>query len=172
VPRPSSALSLLGDTAPKGPALLDTNVFINALTGRGPIVLRQMLQLLPRFFVAAPTRAELAWLNGRLDPGHPGTARVLAAVAGVQAHIDPVMVLLPDDADWRAAGARAGAVARGYAGGTRRIATAFDRIELVHDALTAVLASRAGCTVITEDRDFAAFAKLDSSLHVMFYDRR
>jgi predicted nucleic acid-binding protein len=162
---------MLGDTAPEGPVLLDTNVFINALTGRGPAVLRQMLQVLPRFFVAAPTRAELAWLAGRLDPAHPGTARVVAAAEGVQRHIDPVMVLLPDDADWRAAGVRAGTVARGFAGGGRRITTAFDRIELIHDALTAVLAARAGCTVITEDRDFVAFARLDSRLRVMFYNR-
>lgn len=171
MPRPSAALPMLGDTAPDGPVLLDTNVFINALTGRGHPVLRQMLQVLPRFFVAAPTRAELSWLAGRLDPAHPGTARVLVATEGVQSHIDPVMVLVPDDADWRAAGQRAGAVARGFAAGGRRIATAFDRVELIHDALTAVLAARAGCTVVTADRDFVAFARLDAKLRVMFYDR-
>lgn len=169
--RPPTALPMLGEKAPDGPVLLDTNVFINALAGRGPAVLRQMLQVLPRFFVAAPTRAELSWLAGRLDPAHPGTARVLAATEGVQSHIDPVMVLVPDDADWRAAGQRAGTVARGFASGARRIATAFDRVELIHDALTAVLAARAGCTVITEDRDFVAFGRLDAKLRVMFYDR-
>jgi predicted nucleic acid-binding protein len=134
-------------------------------------MLRQILQALPRFFVAAPTRAELAWLAGRLDPAHPGTVRVLAETEGVQARIDPVMVLLPDDADWRAAGERAGRVARDLAGGGRRIATAFDRVELIHDALIAVLAARAGCTVVTEDRDFAAFVRLDRKLRVVFYDR-
>lgn len=169
--RPPAILPMLGDTAPDGPVLLDTNVFINVLTGRGPAVLRQMLQILPRFFVAAPTRAELAWLAGRLDPAHPGTARVLAATEGVQSHIDSVMMLVPDDADWRAAGQRAGTVARGFTGGRRRIATAFDRVELIHDALTATLAARAGCTVVTEDRDFAAFARLDARLRVMFYDK-
>ncbi len=163
---------MLGDTAPETPVLLDTNVFISALTGRGPNVLQQMLQVLPRFFVAAPTRAELAWLAGRLDPTHPGTARVLAVTEGAQMHIDPVMVLVPDDTDWRTAGMLAGTVARGFAGGGRRIATAFDRVELIHDALTAVLAARAGCTVITEDRDFVAFARLDARLRVMFYDRK
>jgi len=162
---------MLGPTVPDGPVLLDTNVFINALTGRGPAVLRQMLQALPRFFIAAPTRAELAWLTGRLDPAHPGTARVLAETEAVQARIDPVMVLLPTDADWRAAGERAGRVARDLAGGGCRIATAFDRMELIHDALIAVLAARPGCTVVTEDRDFAAFARLDRTLRVVFYDR-
>src|ERR1700722_2697268 len=95
--RPPPRPPLLGQTVPDGPVLLDTNVFINALTGRGPAVLRQMLQVLPRFFVAAPTRAELSWVAGRLDPTHPGTARVLAETEGVQARIDPVMVLMPDD---------------------------------------------------------------------------
>jgi predicted nucleic acid-binding protein len=94
---------MLGSTIPEGPVLLDTDVFINALTGRGPPLLRQMLLALPRFFIAAPTRAELAWLAGRLDPKHPGTARVLAETEAVQARIDPVMVLLPDDDAWRGA---------------------------------------------------------------------
>src|SRR5271165_5613345 len=101
---PSATPPMLGPTMPDGPVLLDTNVFINALVGRGPAVLRQMLQVLPRFFVAAPSRAELAWLAGRLDPAHPGTARALAETEALQSRIDPVMVLLPDDADWRAAG--------------------------------------------------------------------
>lgn len=162
---------MLGDVAPDGPVLLDTNVFINALTGRGPVVLRQMLQVLSRFFVAAPTRAELAWLTGRLDPTHPGTARILALTEGIEDRINPVMVLLPDDSDWRTAGSNAGTVARRYAGGGRRVATAFDRVELIHDALTALLAARSGCTIVTEDRDFAAFARLDARLRVVFYDR-
>ncbi len=170
VPR-RPALPMLGDVAPDGPVLLDTNVFINALTGRGPAVLRQMLEVLPRFFIAAPTRAELAWLAGRLDPAHPGTARVIAAANSVQRHIDPVMVLLPVDADWRAAGTRAGTVARRISGGGRRIATAFKRMELIHDAMAAELAVRAGCTIVTEDRDFIAFADLEPALRVLFYDR-
>src|SRR5262245_44852977 len=145
-------MPILGETAPDGPVLLDTNVFINALTGRGPVVLRHMLQTLPRFFVAAPTRAELAWLTGRLDPAHRDTARVVTAIDGLQRHIHPVMVLVPDDADWRMAGARAGAMARSLSGGGRRITAAFDRVELIHDALIAVLAAHAGCTVITADR--------------------
>jgi predicted nucleic acid-binding protein len=163
---------MLGPIVPDGPVLLDTNVFINALTGRGPAVLRQMLQTLPRFFVGAPTRAELAWLAGRLDPAHLETARVLAETEAVQTRIDPVMVLLPDDATWRAAGERAGRVARDLAGGGRDIRTAFDRMELIHDALIAILAARTGCTVITEDRDFAAFARFDRRLRVVFYDRQ
>jgi predicted nucleic acid-binding protein len=162
---------MVGSTVPDGPVLLDTNVFINALSGRGPAVPRLMLRALPRFFAAAPTRAELAWLAGRLDPAHPGTARVLAETEGVQARIDPVMVLLPDDAAWRTAAERAGRVASELAGGGRRIRTAFDRMELIHDALIAVLAARAGCTVITEDRDFAAFARLGRRLRVVFYDK-
>jgi predicted nucleic acid-binding protein len=147
--RPSPTMPLLGEAVPDGPVLLDTNVFINVLTGRGPLVLRQMLQTLPRFFVSAPTRAELAWIGGRLDPAHPGTGRVVAAELGVQTRIDPAKVLVPTDADWRAAGERAGRITREAAGGGRRIATAFDRVELIHDTLTAIVAARAACVVVT-----------------------
>ncbi|HVC62612.1 MAG TPA: PIN domain-containing protein [Acetobacteraceae bacterium] len=169
--RSSPSLPLFGDAVPEGPVLLDTNVFINALTSRGPLVLRQMLQTLPRFFVSAPIRAELAWIDGRLDPTHPGTARVVAAAQGVQSRIDPAKVLVPGDADWHDAGERAGRIAREAAGGGRRIATAFDRVELIHDTLTAIVAARAGCVVVTEDRDFAALMRFDPRLQVLFYDR-
>ncbi len=167
---PSPGLPLLGAAVPDGPVVLDTNVLINALTGRGPLVLRQMLQTLPRFFVSAPTRAELAWISGRLDPAHPGTARVVAAAHGVS-RIDPAKVLVPDDVDWRTAGERAGRIAREAAGGGRRIATAFDRVELIHDTLTAIVAARAGCMVITEDRDFAALLRFDRRLRVLICER-
>ncbi len=86
--------------------LLDTNVFINALAGRGPPVLRALLEALPRLFVAAPTRAELAWVRGRLDPDHAGTARVLATYEALLSQIDPAKVLVPvDGSTWQAAAA-------------------------------------------------------------------
>ena len=87
--RDRSALPKLGDAIPHGPVLVDTNVVINALTGRGPPVLRALLEVVPRLFVAAPTRAELAWLRGRLDPAHPGTGRVLATYRALLSRIDP-----------------------------------------------------------------------------------
>ena len=156
---------------PRGAVLLDTNVFINALAGRGPPVLRELLEVLPRLFVAAPARAELAWVRGRLDPNHPGTARVLATYEALLSRIDPAKVLVPSDADWLAAGELAGHAARIVAGGGRRIATAFDRVELISDALTAILARQAGFTVVTEDADFDVLAQLHPGLHVLFYDR-
>ena len=145
---------------PRGPVLLDTNVFINALAGRGPAVLRELLESLPRVFVAAPARAELAWVRGRLDPNHPGTARVLATYEALLVRIEPAKVLVPSDADWLAAGELAGHAARIVAGGGRRIATAFDRVELISDALTAILAREGGFTVVTEDKDFDVLAQL------------
>jgi predicted nucleic acid-binding protein len=151
--------------------VLDTNVFINALAGRGPPVLRALLEAVSRVFVAAPTRAELAWVRGRLDPDHSGTARVVAAYEALLSRIDPAKVLVPTDADWLAAGELAGHAARAVAGGGGRIATAFDRVELISDALTAVLAARAGFTVVTEDADFDTLAQLVPGLHVLFYDR-
>ena len=151
--------------------MLDTNVFINALAGRGPPVLRALLEALPRLFVAAPARAELAWVRGRLDPDHPGTSRVVAAYETLLSRIEPSKVLVPGDADWLAAGELAGQTARAVAGGGGRIATAFDRVELISDALTAILAARAGFTVVTEDADFDLLGQLVPGLHVLFYDR-
>lgn len=170
-PRARSALPKLGVMAPRGPVLLDTNVFINALAGRGPPVLRDLLDALPRVSVAAPTRAELAWVRGRLAPEHPGTARVLATYQALLARIDPAKVLVPADADWLAAGELAGHAARMLAGGGRQIGTAFDRVELISDALTAILARQGGFTVVTEDGDFDVLAQLLPGLEVLFYDR-
>jgi hypothetical protein len=56
-------------------------------------------------------------------------------------------------------------------GGGGRIATAFDRVELISDALTAIVAAKAGLTVVTEDADFDVLAQLVPGLHVLFYDR-
>jgi predicted nucleic acid-binding protein len=57
------------------------------------------------------------------------------------------------------------------AGGGGRIATAFDRVELISDALTAILALAAGLTVVTEDRDFDVMAQLVPGMRVLFYER-
>ncbi len=169
--RDRAVLPKLGAVVPSGPVLLDTNVFINALAGRGPPILRELLLVLPRAFVGAPTRAELSWVQGRLDPGHPGTARVLSIYAGLLSRIDPAKVIVPGDSDWLAAGKLAGQAARAAAGGGRRIATAFDRVELISDALIAILAHGAGLTVITEDTDFDLLVQLVPGLQVLFYDR-
>jgi predicted nucleic acid-binding protein len=171
VRRDRAALPKLGEVVPLGLVLLDTNVFINALAGRGPPVLRALLEAVPRMFVAAPARAELAWVRGRLDPDYPGTTRVLATYEALLSRIDPAKVLVPADADWLAAGALAGRTARAVAGGGGEIATAFDRVELISDALTAILAAKGDFTVVTEDADFDLLAQLVPGLHVLFYDR-
>ena len=156
---------------PQGPVLLDTNVFINALAGRGPPVLLALVEHLPRVFVAAPTRAELACVRGRLDPVHPGTARVVSVYERVLSRLDPAKVLVPVDADWMAAGELAGRAARAIAGGGRAVATAFDRVELISDALISIVARAAGFTIVTEDADFDLLAQLLPGLEVLFYDR-
>ncbi len=56
-------------------------------------------------------------------------------------------------------------------GGGARIATAFDRVELISDALIAILARKAEFTVITEDAHFDLLAQLVPGLEVLFYDR-
>ena len=160
-----------GPELPKTPVLLDTNVFINALAGRGPRMLRELLGALSRVFIAAPTRAELAWVSGRLDPDHPGTGAVLALYAQLMARIDPAKVLVPDAQDWLEAGKLAGTAARAIAGDGRKIGTAFDRVELISDALIAILARKAGLTIVTADRDFQVLGRLIPGLSVFFYDQ-
>jgi predicted nucleic acid-binding protein len=156
---------------PDGPVLLDTNVFINVLSGRGPLVLRGLLEHLSRIFIAAPTAAELAWVRGRLDPEHPGTARVLDEYRQILSRIDQTRVQVPTAAQWLAGGELAGRAARAIAGGGGKIATAFDRVELISDALSAIVAQAAGLTIITEDADFGVLQELLPGLTVLFYDR-
>ena len=96
---------------------------------------------------------------------------MLATYNALLSRVDPAKVLVPTDADWLAAGELAGHAARRLAGGGR-IATAFDRVELISDSLTAILAHAAGFTVVTEDRDFEVLSQLLPGLHVLFYDRR
>jgi len=169
--RDRAMLPHLGATIPPGPLLLDTDVFINALAGRGPPVLRSLLESLPRAFVAAPTRAELSWIRGRLDPHHPNTARVLVVYNELLSRLDPAKVLVPSDQDWLAADELAGRAARAIAEGGRNLATAFDRAELIADALTAIVARAGGFTIITEDADFDVLAQLAPGLTMLFYDR-
>lgn len=56
--RDRAFLPRLGVVAPKGPILLDTDVFVSALTGRGPSALTALLANLPLSFVSGPTIAE------------------------------------------------------------------------------------------------------------------
>jgi predicted nucleic acid-binding protein len=160
----------LGSAAPRGPVLLDTNVFINALAGRGPAELRVLLANLPLGLVSGPVVAELSWPRGRLDPDHPGSAAVLERYDGLLARIAPSKILLPDAGDWARAGEIAGRVARGLAGAAKSIRTAFDRVELIHDTLTALVALRAGATIVTSDRDFALIMEVEPQLAVLFYE--
>lgn len=162
---------MLGVTIPSGELLLDTNVFINALTARGPAILSKLLEEVPRAFVAATILAELSWMHGRLDPSHPNTTRVLAEQTMLLARIEPEKVLVPTETDWRAAGELAGQAARARAGSGGPAVIAVDRFELIGDALTAIVAARGGYTIIAEDRDFDLLAQLNPRLRVIFYRR-
>jgi predicted nucleic acid-binding protein len=153
-----------------GPVLLDSNVFIAALAGRGPPQLAVLLGSLPHSFVSGAILAELSWTRGRLDPRHPDTARVLQKFNGAVSRIDANKILLPGTAEWIRAGELAGAAARAVAGGGKSIKTAFDRMELINDATSAVVAARAGVTIVTSDRHFDLFMQLEPALRVAFYD--
>ncbi|MBA3895680.1 MAG: PIN domain-containing protein [Sphingomonadaceae bacterium] len=151
------------------PLLLDTNVILNALTGRGPTALKTLLANLPQSFVSAPVVAELSWSRGRLDPAHPNTAKVVGLLEQVLRQVDPTKILNPNAAQWHTAGERAGAVVRAIAGKIQAFKQPAERHEMLHDALTSLVASDAGVCVVTQDRDFDLFAQLDPNLHVLFY---
>ncbi len=89
--RPRGELPRLGGAVVTGEMLLDTNVFINALTGREPPRLRVLLDDLPEAILSGPIFAELNWTKGRLDPAHPNTARVLRQLDQTLAGIDIVL---------------------------------------------------------------------------------
>jgi predicted nucleic acid-binding protein len=168
--RDRSLLPRLGVVAPKGPVLLDSNVFINALAGRAPPEIEALLANLRLALVSGATVAELSWTRGRLDPAHPDTARVLAAYDGVLRLIEPTKILTPSVAQWAQAGELAGRAARGLAGGGGSIKSAFDRIELINDAVTAIVSLDAKAAIVTQDGDFDLFQQLEPALEVVFYD--
>jgi predicted nucleic acid-binding protein len=163
-------LPRLGHAIVAGEVLLDTNVFINALARRDPPELTDLLADLPDAFVSGPTLAELNWPRGRLDPAHPNTTAVLLRLDQAISRIDPAKVLAPSPGQWARAGELAGRAARAVAGGSRSIRTAFDRIELINDAATAIVALDVGLTIVTQDGDFDLFLQLEPELRVVFYD--
>lgn len=168
--RKRAELPTLGTGSPRGPLLLDTNVFLNALTGRGPRVLQTLLINLPQSFVSAATVAELSWTRSRLDPDHPQTAKVVSTINETLSRIDPAKILTPTADQWRLAGARAGTAVRAVAGGTRSFRVAAERHEMLNDALTAVVARDAAVGIVTQDADFDLFMQIDPALTVLFYD--
>lgn len=97
---------------------------------------------------------------------------MLALYDELLGRIRPVNVVVPTGSEWGDAGVLAGRAARAMAGGGKRIATAFDRAELISDALTAIVAARGGFTLVTEDLDFEVLARYLPGLHILFYERR
>jgi predicted nucleic acid-binding protein len=168
--RPRASLPRLGASTPVGDLLLDTNAIINALAGRGPPELKALFANLHTAYVSGPTLAELSWLKGRLDPGHPDTARVLKRLEEALERVDPAKVLNPSAEQWARAGELAGKAARMVAGGGKSIRTAFERIELINDAATAIVALDLGLTVMTQDADFDLLLQITQRLSVLFYD--
>jgi predicted nucleic acid-binding protein len=168
--RERALLPRLGETVPKGPVLLDANVFLNAFARRGPPALQTLIANLPMSFLSGPVVAEMAWVRGRLDASHPNTAGALAAYEDALGRISVEKVLIPDAGEWLAAGALAGAAARAIAGGATSMRGAVDRVELINDAVTAVVALRAGVSIVTADADFDLFQQLEPGLDVLFYN--
>lgn len=145
-----------------------TLTYSSQLAGRGPASLAILLSHLPQTFVSGAIIAELSRTRGRLDPNHSDTSRILQKYDGALLRIDVNKVLVPNAAEWTRAGELAGAAARGIAGGGKSIRTAFDRMELINDATTALVSARVGATVVTSDRHFDLFMQLEPALKVAF----
>ncbi len=169
--RDRALLPRLGATLPPGRFLFDTNVFIHALARRRSPLPALLFRAIGDAYVSGPIRAELAWLLGRLDPVHPNTASTIGLIEAMIGRVIVDKVLNPTRSQWLEAGMLAGQAARTIAGGGKSIATAAERQELIGDAMTAVLAASAGCTIITEDADFDVLARFLPGLSVLFYDR-
>lgn len=148
--------------------IVDTNAIGAMLTGRAPMVMRPLLAASDDLWMAAPGVAEILHLAARLAPDHPDTPRIVASLNGALERLGAERILVPDAGEWAAAGRLAGAVTRRHGGSTRR-ATPGERIELLNDCLSALLAIRIGATVLTNDLDFDLIQQAAPQLRVAFF---
>jgi predicted nucleic acid-binding protein len=147
--RPQSALRwAANETQTGGPILLDSTVYIDALQGKTPVEVDDLLRY-RSVFHSAVCLAELTHAFGRLDPKDPRTGKALASIAGVIEHDIPRHRLFgPDTQTWGEAGMLAGKVLR-----LARLPTGqgLER-KLLNDSLVYLQARRIGAAVLTRNR--------------------
>ncbi len=148
--------------------MLDTNAVGGMLTGRAPQYLRPIFASIDDQWMAAPAVAEIEHLAARLAPEHPDTVRIVASLHGALARLGAERVLVPTAGEWAAAGRLAGSVTRRH-GGAPKKATPSERIELLNDCLSALVAVRIGATILTNDLDFDLIQQAAPELRVAFF---
>jgi predicted nucleic acid-binding protein len=147
--RPQSALRWAANEAKTGgPILLDSTVYIDALQGKTPAEVDDLLRYRGAFH-SSVCLAELTHAFGRLDPKDPRTRNALASIAGVIEHDIPRHRLFePDTQTWGEAGMLAGKVLR-----LARLPTGqgLER-KLLNGSLVYLQARRIGAAVLTRNR--------------------
>lgn len=147
------------------PLLLDATVYVDALQGRTPSEVDDLLRY-RSLFHSAVCLAELTHAFGRLDPAHSGTRKALAALGGAIDDIPRHRLFAPDTDLWGKAGMLAGKALRmgripPGQGQERR---------LLNDSLIYLQARKVGAAVLTRNvRDFDLLEQLVPSGAVIVY---
>ena len=145
------------------PLLLDSCVYIDALQGRRP----PLIQNLMRTRIcnhSAIALGELTHLFGRLDPDHPDTDKALAEITGVIGDIPAHRLHTPDDTAWGTGGILAGLMFRlgNFQAG--------QETRCLNDAMLYVQASGMGATLISRNlREFDLLDQLVGGVRLLFY---
>lgn len=166
--RPETELRWVNSEAKAGPPLLiDTTVYLDALQGRTPAAVDDLLRY-RSIFHSAVCLAELTHAFGRLDPAHSGTRKVLAALSGAIDDIPRHRLFAPDTDLWGKAGILAGKALR-----LGRIPTGQGQErKLLNDSLIYLQARKVGAAILTRNvRDFDLLEQLVPSGIVICYRR-
>lgn len=165
--RPQGALRWAAQEARTGgPILLDSSVYIDALQGRTPAQVDDLLRY-RSIFHSAVCLAELTHAFGRLDPKDPRSRKALSAIAGViETDIPRHRLFEPDVQAWGEAGMLVGKVLR--LGGVPT-GKGLER-KLLNDSLIYLQARRIGAAVLTRNRrDFDFLNQLEPTGAAIFY---
>lgn len=154
-----------GEAKAGAPLLIDTTVYLDALQGRTPAAVDDLLRY-RSVFHSAVCLAELTHAFGRLDPAHSGTRKALAALGGAIDDIPRHRLFAPDTDLWGKAGTLAGKALR-----MGRIPLGQGRAhKLLNDSLIYLQARKVGAAVLTRNvRDFDLLEQLAPSGAVIFY---
>ncbi|ABC23745.1 type II toxin-antitoxin system VapC family toxin [Rhodospirillum rubrum] len=146
-----------------GPLVLDTCVYIDVLEGKSPPLVDDLLQRRPIFHLAV-ILGELCHAFGRLSPGHPGTAAILAVLRDTIEDIPRHRVAAPSVGVMMEAGILAGLLFRLGSLPKGREGAAFN------DAVLFLHALEKGQTVLTRNlQDFDLMAQIAPAGRVLFY---
>jgi predicted nucleic acid-binding protein len=154
-----------GEPKTGAPILIDTTVYLDALQGKTPGVVDDLLRF-RKVFHSSVCLSELTHSFGRLLPTDPRTKVVLQALADTINDIPPQRLFEPDVDAWGKSGMLAGKIMR-LAGiqpgrGAER--------KLQNDSLIYLQACSVGAAVLTRNhRDFDLLNQLVTTGAVIFY---